>query len=420
MQRSDQKRIFKLIPHQEALNRLISSINIVPSFEELAINDAVGRVLACNIVSEVNIPERNRAVFDGYIIHPEDTQDASIKNPKFLTVVGKIFPGDEPIEITRNQTIFTATGGTIPEGDYGLIKVENTRRIGGEIEIRSSIKPGENVALIGEDVKKGKMVFKAGHILRPQDVGLLVGIGIRAVKVTKKPKVAIISIGDELVPLNEDAPNKVVNNYALIISSLVTEFGGKPTIYDIIEDDLEKIKQGLSKALKETDIVLTISGCSVGPKDLVPDAINLLGKPGLVFHGIKLSPGKVVGAGIINKKLIIMLPGHIASTFAGFYLFTVPILSKFAGLKLDGLLPVFKARLSMNVKRKSLYYFLRVRLKKDEAGLKALPVYGGSGLLKILVESNGFSIVPTGKELKEGDIIDVTLYSQKELGYIIS
>jgi molybdopterin molybdotransferase len=158
----------------------------------------------------------------------------------------------------------------------------------------------------------------------------------------------------------------------------------------------------------------------VGPKDLVPDAINLLGKPGLVFHGIKLSPGKVVGAGIINKKLIIMLPGHIASTFAGFYLFTVPILSKFAGLKLDGLLPVFKARLSMNVKKKSLYYFLRVRLKKDEAGLKALPVYGGSGLLKILVESNGFSIVPTGKELKEGDIIDVTLYSQKELGYIIS
>ncbi len=419
MQRSDQKRIFKLIPHQEALNRLTSSLNIKLSSEKVEISNAVGRVLAEYFVSEVNIPDRKRAVFDGYVVHPEDTQDASIKNPKALDVVGNIFPCDEAVEISHRQAIFTATGGTVPEGDYALIKVEKTRRIGSKIEIRSSLISGENVALIGEDVKKGKMIFKAGHILRPQDVGLLVGIGISSLKVIKRPKVAIISIGDELVTIDEKVPNKIVNNYALIISCLVTEFGGIPKIYDIIEDDIGKIKQGLSQALKETDIVLTISGCSVGPKDLVPDAINLLGKPGLVFHGIKLSPGKVVGAGVINNKAIVMLPGHIASTFVGFYLFTVPILSKLSGLKIEKVLPVLKARLSMDVKKRSLHYFLRVRLKKSEDGLTALPISGGSGLLKILVESNGFSIVPTGKDLKKGDIIDVVLYTQKELGHIL-
>jgi molybdenum cofactor synthesis domain-containing protein len=390
--------------------------NEFPSHEEINVYDAVGRVLAQNTISEKDIPERDKAVYDGYLIHSEDTKNASKENPVFLNVVGRFFPGDEPLEISRSQAIFTATGGPIPKGDYALIKVENTHDIGNDkIEIRFPLKSKENVAIAGEDVKKGKIMFKRGHVIRPQDAGMLMGIGIYSVKVYRRPKVAIISIGNELVSFEEKSkpPNKTVNNYAFIVSSLVKEFGGIPQFFGIVNDDLKEIKNKLTEALSETDIVLTISGCSLGPKDLVPDAISSLGK--LVFHGIKLSPGKVVGAGVVNNKPIIMLPGHIASTFAGFYLITVPLIAEYSGLKMEVISPTVTARLSKDLKTKVLPYFLRAHLKKGAHEYQAFPVSGGSSRLNNLVEANGYSIIPTRKEMKKGDMIEVNLFSSLEL-----
>jgi molybdenum cofactor synthesis domain-containing protein len=316
----------------------------------------------------------------------------------------------------RGQAIFTATGGPIPEGDYALIKVENTRFLGkNKIEIRSLLRSKDNIAITGEDVKKGKSLFYKGHILRPQDVGILTGIGIYTVKVFRRPKVAIVSIGDELISIEEKNkyPNKTVNNYAFIVSSLVKEFGGDPQFFGIVKDDLKEIKDRLITTLSNSDIVLTISGCSLGPKDLVPDAISSLGK--LIFHGIRLSPGKVVGVGVVNNKPIIMLPGHIASTFAGFYLITVPLLAEFRGLKKEALLPTFTAKLSKDLKKKVLPYFLRAQLKKVENEFQATPMYGGSSRLNSLVEANGFSIIPAKKQMNKGDKLEVVLFGPLEL-----
>jgi molybdenum cofactor synthesis domain-containing protein len=406
-----------LTSYQEALNSVLSSLNNeFPSYEEIYAHDAVGRVLAQAIISEKNIPVRDKAVYDGYLIHSEDTENASKENPVFLNVVGRIFPEDEPLETLRGQAIFTATGGPIPKGDYALVKVENTNDVDdNKIEIRFPLKSRDNVAITGEDVKKGDIMFDRGHVVRPQDAGMLIGIGIYSVKVFRRPKVAIISIGNELISFEEKNknPSKTVNNYAFIVSSLVKEFGGVPHFFGIVNDDLKEIKDKLTEALSETDVVLTISGCSLGPKDLVPDAISSLGK--LVFHGIKLSPGKVVGAGVVNDKPVIMLPGHIASTFAGFYLITVPILAKYSGLNPGILLPTVMARLSKDLKTKVLPYFLRVQLKKGEYEFQASQVSGGSSHLNILVKANGYSIIPAKKEMKKGDIIEVVLFSPLEL-----
>jgi molybdenum cofactor synthesis domain-containing protein len=406
-----------LTSYQEALNRVLSLLNDeVPSCEEIYAHDSVGRVLAQDIISEKNIPERDKAVYDGYLIHSEDIKNASKENPVFLNVVGRIFPEDEPLEISRGQAIFTATGGPIPNGDYALIKVENTHdKDNNKIEIRFPLKSRENIAITGEDVKKGTIMFDRGHVIRPQDAGMLIGIGIYSVKVFRKPKVAIISIGNELISFEEKNknPSKTVNNYAFIVSSLVKEFGGVPHFFDIVNDDMKEIKDKLTEALSENDIVLTISGCSLGPKDLVPDAISSLGK--LVFHGIKLSPGKVVGAGVVNNKPVIMLPGHIASTFAGFYVITVPILAKYSGVNTGVLFPTVMARLSKDLKTKVLPYFLRVHLKKGEREFQAFQVSGGSSRLNILVGANGYSIIPARKEMKKGDVIEVVLFSRLEL-----
>lgn len=414
------RRRFKLISIEEAQANLYNAVKIKPSMEKVAISEAVGRVLAENIVSPVDIPERNIAVFDGYILHPEDVQEASKEHPIRLDVVSRLFPGDNVIKISRGQAIFTATGGPVPAGPYALIKVENTRRFETQIEMRFPVKPGKNVALAGEDVKKDSAVLCQGHILRPQDIGLLAGFEMKTVQVFNRPTVAILSVGDELVTLNSNSRtgNKIVNNYAFIVSRLVSEFGGNPQHYGVVEDDVEKIKKTLKKATNESDLVLTIAGCSVGPKDLVPDAITSLGR--LVFHGLRLSPGKVIGAGIIHDTPTIMLPGHIVSTFAGFYLFVVPMLATYRNLRAENVLSTVKARLASDPKKKSLPYFMRLNLKQSDKGIEAVPVGGGSSRLNTLVGSNGFYIVPARKELKEGDEIDVVLYGPLEFAHMHS
>ncbi|MCK4953125.1 molybdopterin molybdotransferase MoeA [Candidatus Bathyarchaeota archaeon] len=421
MKREDQKRIFKLTTCEKALKQFLDATSITPlGHEEVALEEAVGRVLAVDFVSEVNIPEENRTVFDGYAVMSADTKEASLKKTVVLRVVSKLFPGDVPQEILSGQAVFTATGASIPRGADAVVKVENTRLLREEIEILSPIQTNENIAQAGEDVKKGGLIFKSGHFLRPQDVGLLAGMGRRSVTVFKKPKVGIISVGDELVSLSKKNPLKIVNNYALIISCLVTEYGGTPQLIGIVPDDLDKIKETISMALKKTDVVATIAGCSIGPKDLVPDAIKALGKPGLIFHGLKLSPGKVVGAGVVEGKPIVMLPGHIVSTYAGFYLFIIPLIAQYSGLNTENLITVVKARMEKNVKAKPTANFLRVRLINVNGEYVAKPVSGGSSRLTTLMNSNGYTITPRGKGIKKGSVVDVVLYNSYELTHLTS
>ncbi len=420
MQRKDQKRTFKLIAYDDALEKLFEIITCIKpmGYEKIPLEHSVGRVLAEDIRSEVDIPPNDQALIDGYALKSEDSLKASLDNPVRLKVVGKLYPWNTPndLNLGRGQTIYVTCGAPLPKGADAVIKVENTILHDDEIEIRHSIMKGENVALACEDLKKGSLIFRKRDVLRSQDVGFLAGIGVRKVKVFKKPKVAIIATGNELYELGKKEPTRIVDNYALIISFLISKLGGIPIRLGIAPDDLSELKNKINEAVEKADIIATIGGCSVGEKDLVPDAINSLGEPGVIVHGIKVKPGRVTGFGLVKGKPIIILPGLIASTLAGFFLLAAPLICFYNGLKRECLLPKVKAKMDQDLEadEKLHYRFLPVRLKQVNKNLRAELVAGGPGSLRRFLDSNGFILVSPGKSLREGEEIEVTLFGGEE------
>ena len=181
--------------------------------------------------------------------------------------------------------------------------------------------------------------------MRPQDIGLLASIGLSEAEVFKKPSIAILSGGDELIKQCKKDPTKIANNYALVVAGLASELGATAKLKGIMPDALDQVQAKIGEALLDADIVVTIGGTSVGMKDFVPDAINNLGEPGVVVQGVSLRPGAVSGFGVVKGKPVVMLPGHIGSCIAGFYLFVAPLIRLYCGLAGDGLLPCLTAEL---------------------------------------------------------------------------
>jgi len=410
--------MLKLVTPEEAFRRLQQTIRITKlDFEAVSIENSCGRVLAESVVSSTNIPFINRSAVDGYAVKARDTKNVSAKKPLKLKIEGELFPASAlgEFSLLPGQTVYLGCGAPVPEGSDAVIRVEETRRHGEELEVCRPLEKDKNVIFAGEDVKRGSIVLSEGHILRPQDIGLLAALRIRRVKVIRKPRVAVISIGDELTGLERDEPSKTINNYALIISAMASEFGALPKIIGIASDVLSEIVEKIEKALTIAEIVVTIGGCSVGVKDFVPDAVNTIGKPGVIAHGIKISPGKVTGLGVVKGKPIVMLPGHIVSSVAGFHLFVAPLIRLHSGSNILGT-PQIRAKVSQDVKAKrGMQAFLRVHLKKIKNEFVAVPISGGSSSLSTLIKANGFTVLNEGAVVKKGDKLSVTLFNEKEL-----
>jgi len=417
MRRADLRRMLKRTSPQEALNQLLDAVHAEPlPCEMVAIEESIGRVLAKDMTSELNIPRYNKTYIDGYAVRSEDAIGASVRKPVMLQIVGKLFPTDYPtkIEISRGETVYVSCGAPIPGGAYAAIKVEETRLHEGKIEICRVVEAGEGIIPAGDDVKKGSLILEKGRILRPQDIGLLAAVQMTKVEVVKRPKVSIISVGDELIELSKEDPTKIVNNYALIVSSLASELGAIPLMLGIVPDDLVKIKEKVSEAIEKADIVVTIGGCSVGVKDFVPDAINALGEPGVLVHGILIKPGAVSGFGVVKGKPIIMLPGHIVSCAVGFYLFVAPMISLYSGLGKEAPLPSIRGKIDRDIEAGPRFTFLRTHVRRVDGTFIAEPVQGGSNSLSTLVKANGFTIIPPRKELKKGEEVSIILFSKQE------
>jgi molybdenum cofactor synthesis domain-containing protein len=403
---------------QEALKALLDAVRSKQlSSETIALDEAVGRVLARDIYSTVNIPSYDKTFIDGYAINPQDTVGASTSKPAVFKVVGKLFPIDYPTtaEIARGEAIYVACGAPIPKGASATVKAEETRLKGERIEVIHEIKAGEGIIPLGDDVKRDMLILKKGQILRPQDVGLLAQVELMETEVFKKPLIAILSGGDELIKQSRKDPKKISNNYALVVSALASELGATTALKGIMPDALDQVETKIGQALTEADIVVTIGGSSVGLKDFVPDAVNSIGKPGVVVQGISLRPGAVSGFGIVKNKPVLMLPGHIGSCFAGFYLFVAPLIRLFSGLEGEGMLPHLKAQLTVTVDSGPQFRFLLIHLKRNDSELFAEPVDGGSSALTTIAKSNGYSIIPPNTSLAKGANVDVHLFGKLEL-----
>ena len=418
MNRPDIKRLPKRANPLEAQKQLLDAVRSSSlSSEQVPLQEALGRVLAEDVVSAVDIPEYDKTFIDGYAINPADTKGASAAKPAAFKIVGKLFPSDYPTktEVGRGEAVYVACGSPIPKDATATVKVEETRLKGDAIEVVREIALGEGVIPRGDDVKSGAVVFKRGQVLRPQDLGLLASIGMTVVDVVKKPRIAILSGGDELIRQCQKTPAKIANNYALVVAGLASELGADAKLLGIMPDALPQVQAQIRGALADADIVVTIGGSSVGIKDFVPDAINALGKPGVVVQGILLRPGAVSGFGIINGKPVVMLPGHIGSCIAGFYLFIAPLISHFSR---GDRLPRLSAELTLALETGPQFRFLLVRIQRVNGTLVAQPIEGGSSALTTIVKSNGYTIVPPHTTLARGAELEVCLFGELEFSQV--
>ena len=417
MDRPDIRRLPKRMNPLDAQRQLLDAVKGTGlKLDAVPLADASGRVLAKDVFSDVDIPEYDKTFIDGYAINPQNTRRASVNAPASFTVVGKLFPSDYPatMQVGAGEAVYVACGAPIPKGAAATVKVEETRLSGDQIHVIREIKAGDGVIPRGDDVKKGALVLKKGRVLRPQDVGLLASVGLTKVEVYKKPVVAILSGGDELIRQSQKNPEKIPNNYALVVAGLASELGASAKLLGIMPDSLEAVHAKIGEALARADVVVTIGGSSVGVKDFVPDAVNALGKPGVVAQGVALRPGAVSGFGVVEGKPVIMLPGHIGSCIAGFFLFAASLISRLAGLEDTGMLPRLTADLTAEVDSGPQFRFLLLKVTRNEGSFLAEPVEGGSSALTTIVKANGYAIVPPHAVLASGSTVEVTLFGKQE------
>jgi len=303
-------------------------------------------------------------------------------------------------EVTNGKAVKLMTGNKMPKGANAVIEQEKVKREGNKIYVLRPVAPGQNVAFKGEDVRKGEVILKKGQVLRPQDLGLLKGIGVKAIKVKRKPKVGIIVTGDELIEeLDEEALNKgkILESNSVMLKALVRQYFGEPVFYGVIPDNKDLIGATLERAKCECDLVLITGGSAFGEKDYAHKFVNLL------FHGCTNKPGRPIGYG----ERVFVMSGYPAAVFAQFHLYVKHALAKLAGANYK---PVkVKARLKEKVPSSlGRHEFVKVYYENGEA----MPIKKkGSGIMSAIVESNAYLEIPEDSEgYKEGEEIWVVLY----------
>ncbi|ASJ16349.1 molybdopterin molybdenumtransferase MoeA [Thermococcus chitonophagus] len=390
----------KLTPYKEALKALLEDIDEVEG-EVVPLEKAIGRVLAEDIVSRFTVPPFDRSAVDGYAVRAEDTFQAREYSPVELEVVEEIPAGEAPKkEVTPGKAIKVLTGAKIPKGANAVIMQEMVKREGNKIYILRPVAPGQNIAFAGEDVKKGEVVIKKGQILRPQDLAMLKALGIKKVKVKRKPKVGIIITGSELVDEpSEEAfeGGKIVETNSIMLISLVERYFGEPVFYGVVPDNEEEIKETIERAKKECDLVLVTGGSAFGDKDYAHKFVDLK------FHGTTIKPGRPIGYG---EKVFIM-SGYPVAVFTQFHLFVKHALAKMVGAR-DYEVKI-KAVLEDDVPSQlGRHEFVKVHYSNGKARVIKKR---GSGIISSLVESNAYLEVPEDSEgYRRGEEVWITLY----------
>ena len=387
--------------------------------EDLELGEAVGRVAARNLAAGEDVPAFARASMDGYAVRAGDTFGATPGLPQYLDIRGSVAMGKVPQGVVGpGEAWRIATGGMLPKGATAVVMVEYTNEMpDGTLEVRRPVAPGDNILHPGEDVRARDPLFPAGRRLRPQDIGLMAALGIARVPVHQKPRVAVLSSGDEIVPITKQPPpGRVRDANAFLVAALVTQGGGVPLFKGIVPDDQETLHAILAEALEEADLVLISGGSSVGTRDLSLRAIQDLPGAEILVHGVAIRPGKPTILADIAGKPLLGLPGHPASAAVVMQVLGQPLLHRLAGLA-DGPSPwggTVQARLSRNLAGATgREDFVRVRLREDQEALWADPVLGPSGLLSPLVKSDGLVVIPLGVEgLFKGDPVAVKLFPE--------
>ena len=406
--------LFTVLPPADALKVLLNHLPDHVRAEAISTADALDRVLAEPLSAPSSLPAFPRSTMDGYAVRAADTYGATESLPAYLSVVGEAPMGRAPeLTVGLTQAAIVYTGGMLPAGADAVGMVERTQKLdAASIEVLKPVAPGENIVNVGEDVNEGEALLGPGHTLRPQDLGGLMALGITQVSVAARPRVAIVSTGDEIVPPDQQpAPGQVrdVNTYT--VAGLVARAGGIPLPYGIVKDRLDDLLAAARTGLDAADALVISAGSSVSARDLTADVINRLGGPGVLVHGVSVKPGKPTILGVCDGKPAFGLPGNTVSAMVVAGLFLVPVLRRLQGASLASHNRV-KARLTHNIaSAPGREDYVQVKLIEQDGALWADPVFGKSNLIYTLVKADGTLRVPLDSNgLHRGEWVEVELF----------
>ena len=402
----------KLTSANEALQKWLSVLKIsCPSQVAIPVTEALNRVSAADVIAQEDLPRFDKSAVDGYALRAEDTIGASQFKPAVLSIT-------ESNTIAPKQARQIWTGNPLPKDADAVAMLEHTQLHDGKLEVWVQLAKGGNVSKKGEDVKKGEKIIAAGTRLTPYHLALLAALGHSTVKVAEKPRIGILATGNELIEAGaEPSESQIFESNRVMLSALCRELGAEPVDFGIAKDELSEITGKLRAALQKCDAVITSGGTSVGGFDLVPEAVNSLGKPGVIAHGIAMRPAMPTALAAVEGKPVLILSGNPVAAAIGFEVFGRPLICRLLGTPQTEQRPAVNAVMSRRVAtalgRKT---FVRVRVTRKNEAYFAEPISArGSGAISTMTRSNGFVIVPENREgIVEGENVLVHLFGSVE------
>jgi len=402
----------KLTSADEALQKWLSVLKIsCPSQVTIPVTEALNRVSAADVIAQEDLPRFDKSAVDGYALRAEDTIGASQFKPITFSIT-------ESNTIAQGQARQIWTGNPLPEGADAVVMLENTQLRDGKLEVWVQLAKGGNVSKKGEDVKKGEKIIAAGTRLTPYHLALLAALGHSTVKVAEKPRIGILATGNELIEAGaEPSESQIFESNRVMLSALCRELGAEPVDFGIAKDELSEITGKLRAALQKYDAVITSGGTSVGGFDLVPEAVNSLGKPGVIAHGIAMRPAMPTALAAVEGKPVLILSGNPVAAAIGFEVFGRPLICRLLGTPQMEQRPAVNAvmarRVATALGRKT---FVRVCVTRKNEAYFAEPISArGSGAISTMTRSNGFVIVPENREgIAEGENVLVHLFGSVE------
>jgi len=407
---------FKVVTPQEALRALLQVSSV--GSERIPTVRARARVLAEDLYSSVDLPHFHRAAMDGYAVKAKDTFGASQSLPAYLKLAGVVEMGKEATQLLgAGEAIRISTGGMMPPESDAVVMVEYTDETdAGLVEIHRSVSPWQNVIQIGDDIKKRELVFQRGRRLRAHDLGALTGVGISSVLVYMRPRIALISTGDEIVDADTDPmPGQVRNINQHSLAGLIEGCGGELRDWGVIRDDKDQLIRAIAEALQWSDLVLLSGGSSMGAKDIALEAILSFPDSEFIFHGISVSPGKPTIFAKACGKPIMGLPGYPVSALVIFDLFAAPLIRKAGGEDVtdtNQFAKTLRATLKTNVASQiGREDYVRVTLERDSERWLATPLPSKSGAIFTLVKADGMVRIDLNQDgLEQGEEVEVIMF----------
>jgi putative molybdopterin biosynthesis protein len=401
-----QEQFLEVVTRDEAAERFQRHLRLEPlGTERVHLSRALRRVLAVTVASNVDVPGFDRSNVDGFAVVAADTFGAMEETPRSIALNEEVLePGRTPLEsVTAGRASVIATGGMLPRGADAVIMVEHTEADDAGITCRNSVAPGQNVSFAGTDIAKGETVLRRGQLLTSREIGVLAAIGLAEIEVYRRPRVAIVSTGNEIIaPGSPPRAGAVYDSNAAIIAAAVEELGGEGDVLGIVADDDARLSAMLERGMSY-DMVILSGGTSKGAGDISYRVVSRLGDPGIVAHGVALKPGKPICLAVTAGKPVVVLPGFPTSAIFTFHEFVAPVLRAFAGLPPTQRRSV-QARLPVRVNsERGRTEYLLVSLFETAQGLAAYPMGKGSGSVTAFSYADGFVTIGQHDEILQAD-----------------